>query len=53
MSDPTDPTEPSRPRPRDRVEPGPWDLEPFDPERHVEPPEDLEREEPTTEGEDP
>lgn len=42
-----------RARPRDRVEPGPWDLEPFDPDRHVEPPEDLEREEPTTEGEGP
>ncbi|MGA9161664.1 MAG: hypothetical protein WB297_12490 [Actinomycetota bacterium] len=38
--------------PRERVEPGPWDLEPFDPDRHVEPPEDLEREEPTTEGTD-
>ncbi len=37
-------------KPRDRVEHGPWDLEPFDPDRHVEPPEDLEREEPTTEG---
>lgn len=38
--------------PRDRVEHGPWDLEPFDPDHHVEPPEDLEREEPTTEGAD-
>lgn len=36
--------------PREHVEPGPWDLEPFDPDRQVEPPEDLEREEPTTEG---
>jgi hypothetical protein len=40
-------------RPRERIEPGPWDVETFDPETHEEPPEDLEAEEPTEEADRP
>ena len=36
-----------RPRPRERVDQGRWDLEEFDPDTHEEPPEDLEMEEPS------
>lgn len=38
--------------PGDRVELGRWDLQAFDPDRHQEPPQDLEREETTPEEDD-
>jgi hypothetical protein len=38
-----------RPRPRDLVDAGRWDLESWDPRRHEDPPDDLETEEPAEE----
>jgi hypothetical protein len=44
--------EDGRPSPRHRIEAGRWDLEWFDPDRHEDPPEDLEEEEPADEEEE-
>ena len=40
-------------RPRERIDPGKWDLEAWDPDRHEDPPVDLEIEEPIWEEEGP